>query len=382
MVHPWSRWRDLAGFWNTVTPRSQVILLAGVFSLFSSLAFIENSLNLRALTPAQVVVISVAGGLFPAIWAVVILRRMMNAIVVMAVVQAAEIWWRLGFDQRTPLLRFDSALFQQKLAIDTGIAIVTLIVAYVLFITFIQLEGVRFFATYTEMNLAADIHRNLVPKISSATPEFEFFGLSVPSGRVGGDLVDLVAVNGQWIGYVADVSGHGVPAGVVMSMIKSAARMRLACEGQNGNLLGDLNAVLNPLTEPNMFITFAYASWAGGREVQFGLAGHLPLLHFRAATGKVEELFVGNPPLSLLLNQRFEVGTVHFERGDILVIVTDGLTEVFDSQDRELGLEPLKHTLAEKAQTSLAEISEAMRATARGHGKQSDDQTVLLVRRK
>jgi len=63
---------------------------------------------------------------------------------------------------------------------------------------------------------------------------------------------------------VADVSGHGVPAGVLMSMVKSAARMRLACREHQSELLDDLNGVLKPLLAPKMFVTVAYASWNGG----------------------------------------------------------------------------------------------------------------------
>ena len=109
--------------------------------------------------------------------------------------------------------------------------------------------------------LAGEVHRSLVPELSFKTSEFEFFGASFPSGAVGGDLVDVVAGDKGWFAYVADVSGRGVPAGVLMSMTKSAVRMWLSSHSHDSALLSDMNSVLKPLLTPNMFITFAYAAW-------------------------------------------------------------------------------------------------------------------------
>jgi serine phosphatase RsbU (regulator of sigma subunit) len=66
--------------------------------------------------------------------------------------------------------------------------------------------------------------------------------------------------------------------------------------------------------------------------------------------------------------------------GDLFVLMTDGLTEVFDKADSQLGLEPLKDTICRHARRPLAELLDALIATARAHGEQTDDQTVLLVR--
>jgi hypothetical protein len=70
--------------------------------------------------------------------------------------------------------------------------------------------------------------------------------VSLPSGEVGGDLVDLVEVEGRWLGYLADVSGHGVGSGVLMGMVKSAARMKLLTLAALAALLDDLNDALVP----------------------------------------------------------------------------------------------------------------------------------------
>lgn len=375
----WSK--DLEAFWKTVPRLSAAAFLLGIFCLFCALAFIADSLNFHALTPMQTIRNVVIGGCLPVVWAYIVMRRMTKIIIVMAAITAAEIVWSVHANHKILDIPLNSPAFREKLTVDAGVAVALVLAGYILFVIFFQWEGRRFFIAHTEIKLAGAIHRDLVPQVSARTPQFEFFGLSVPSGEVGGDLVDFVEVNEKWIGYVADVSGHGVSAGVLMAMTKSATRMRLLCEGSDGELLDDLNRVLKPMTESNMFITFAYASWAGGPDLTFGLAGHLPLLHFRKSRGDVEELFVSNLPLSINANQRFDTGSVRFECGDILAIVTDGLTEVFDSKGREFGMEPLKHILAGKAEGSLCDVSAEMQRTALRYGKQADDQTVLLLRR-
>ena len=79
-------------------------------------------------------------------------------------------------------------------------------------------EGSRYYKLHTELALARAIHRELVPPISRQIGEYEFRGVSIPSGEVGGDLVDLVDHDegSAWTAYVTDVSGHGVPSGVLM----------------------------------------------------------------------------------------------------------------------------------------------------------------------
>ena len=250
-----------------------------------------------------------------------------------------------------------------------------------MFLLFFQRESKRFFAAHTEIRLAAEIHRSLVPDLSLKTGEFELFGASFPSGAVGGDLVDVVADNNGWFAYVADVSGHGVPAGVLMSMTKSAVRMRLASRANDSALLSDMNNVLKPLLTSNMFVTFAYAAWNGGPDLAFSSAGHVPLLHCQALSGRIEKCSAANLPLGILPDQRFASGRLHLDPGDILAIVSDGFTETFDSEGSEFGMTGIEEVVQGARNKELREISAELRSRVREYGKQIDDQTILLVRR-
>jgi sigma-B regulation protein RsbU (phosphoserine phosphatase) len=231
------------------------------------------------------------------------------------------------------------------------------------------------------MKLAAEVHQALVPVVSRRIGGFEIYGASVPSGQVGGDLVDVIDRDHEWLAYVGDVSGHGVPAGMIMAMVKSAARMgNVQGEGISA-FLADLNRVLLSVSAPNVFVTFACLTSSDHGCVRFALAGHLPVLHYRKQLQTVEERLVANLPLAIVPDARFDAAAIECETGDVLAVLTDGLTESADRKGHELGLEPLKALLLQCAGQSLEQIAGALRNRSLEQGKQLDDQTVLLVRR-
>ena len=377
----WKTWTGTATFWKTLPKRSLIVFLAGVFCLFGSLGFILDSRNPQATTAGELTMNILVRACFAVGWAFFGTHRMFKSMIPLAGVQVSVIWLLHHAYSNAPKLVSNSAALGDKLALDSAGAMALVIGGYVLFLLFFQWEGKRFFAAHTEIALATEIHRSLVPELSFQTSAFQFFGASFPSGAVGGDLVDVVVRNDTWLGYVADVSGHGVPAGVLMSMVKSAARMRLACGDHQSELLDDLNGVLKPLLAPNMFVTFAYASWNGGPDLAFASAGHVPLLHYRASSGELEELMAADLPLGIVAGQRFVSSKLRLKSGDLLAIITDGFTETFDSGDSEFGMERVKQTLYASGTKDLRYISTEIRARALAHGEQRDDQTILLIRR-
>lgn len=377
----WKNWTGSATFWKTLPNSSLLIFLAGVFCLFGSLGFIFDSLNFQKTNVSDLAVNVVVRSCFGVCWAFLGVRRMFKSMIPLAAVQITALWLLGRVYRNMPRLAMDAATIKDKLTVDAAGILISFIGGYVLFLLFFQREGRRFFAAHTEISLAAEIHRSLVPKLSFKTREFEFFGASFPSGAVGGDLVDVVAVDKGWFAYVADVSGHGVPAGVLMSMTKSAVRMWLSSHSHDSALLSDMNSVLKPLLTPNMFITFAYAAWDGGPDLAFSSAGHVPLLHYRASIGGIEQRTVSNLPLGILLSQDFASSSLRFERGDILAIVSDGFSETFDSKGRDFGMTGIEEILQNARGKDLREISAELRAIVCAYGEQRDDQTILLVRR-
>jgi sigma-B regulation protein RsbU (phosphoserine phosphatase) len=256
----------------------------------------------------------------------------------------------------------------------------TLLFGYVFFIDFITGEGTKHLRLRAEMALAERTHRFLVPPVDLRADHLEVYGQSRASSQVGGDLLDATEHDGKTLVYVADVSGHSVAAGTLMSLTKGAVRARLLAGVPLSKLVSDLNRVLIELSSPNMFVTFAAIRLDGDGEGEACLAGHLPILHYRPETARVSRLPNESVPLGILADAVFRTTTVSCRRGDLFAILTDGLTEVEDQSGRELGVEGVEKLMPEVGDRSLAEIHDAvMRAVAR-HGPQRDDQTLLLVR--
>ena len=276
-----------------------------------------------------------------------------------------------------------------RLRVDAGGIAFCVAISYLLFLSFINGTGSRLVEVRAELRLAAEIHAVLVPAIARRVTNYEFYGFSQASGDVGGDLVDLITENASgthanappfWIGYVADISGHGVSSGLLMGMTKSAAHMKLRSNTSLAALLDDLNSVLYGLKRPSMYLTFAGIVCRGNDTLEFAVAGHLPILQI-TARGDVVELTTEQLPLGFFEDTRFASAAVSCHPGDLFVVVTDGLTEVFDRADEEFGLDRLKDYIRSRRTEPLEEIASGLLRQVRNHGAQLDDQTLLLIRR-
>jgi serine phosphatase RsbU (regulator of sigma subunit) len=366
----------------TMPPASWFWLALTVFALFSSIGFLGDVTRGGTRPFGRVLYEAAASGTIATVWVIVMLRRPRWFAVAVAVQLAYLLFGsRLPFGASGAPGSLSAEALSARLTLDANATLAAVMIAYVAFVTLIGREMRRFVSAHAEIALAREIHRGLVPPIAGVLDGFEFCGVSHASGDVGGDLVDFVArPDGTWVGYVADVSGHGVASGVLMGMTKSAARLALERDTPLPALLARLNRTLIGVKSPNMFVTACCIGF-GPTGLRYALAGHLPVLVFRRATGMVEELRDGGIALGLVDDAGYEDRQFALGAGDVAALVTDGLTEVFDRHDREFGLNGVKGILAGHGRRSLAEIGARVLEAARAHGEQIDDQTFLLIRR-
>ncbi|HEY3928063.1 MAG TPA: PP2C family protein-serine/threonine phosphatase [Candidatus Koribacter sp.] len=352
---------------------------AAVFSLFCCLAFLNlMTMPYEATWPTVFVnIVGVAGFALLYAWAGVT-RRFWWMIIIVSLQAGFFIWASAKVPNGATLADVHSGLMNQLNLLGV-FGRLTLLGGYVLFIVLMVGEGKRYFRVNAEIQLAQEIHRKLVPKIEQSIGRFTMYGESLPSGEVGGDLVDVIQ-SGSWTAYVADVSGHGVTAGVLMAMFKTAVRTTALADGSPSSLLNEVHRALYPLKTPNLFVTAGVLHRADDGQLTFALAGHPPILQYRKATGEVVEHAALDLPLGILPEQQFQYAEISAEAGDILVLLTDGMTEVFDAKKNEMGIAPVKAALRANAGLPLPQLFKAMRAVALGFGKQDDDQTMLLIR--
>lgn len=380
------RWAASARYWQIVPHKSYGIFLAAIFCLFVALGFVLTFSSDAWWHVRWATLVALTIGILAVGWVHAWARHIIWLVCLMFLLQLAvpNYIGHLTARHTLPLAArdFTHEAIHARLRLEAVFMSCMILAGYVLVLFFVRAEGQRVFGPITEVRLARDVHQRLVPEIARAIGGYEIYGISVPSGEVGGDLVDLIQDGKNWIAYVGDVCGHGVPAGMIMAMVKSAARAAPPDGASLAGFLSHLNRVLKELSAPNDFVTLACIAGDERSGLEFSLAGHYPILHYSKSAGTVEELTVSNPPLAVFSDSSFTTSSILCNEGDILAVVTDGLTEVADKKGKELGLEPLKAVLLQSDTGPLRAIAQALRDAALRQGKQADDQTILLVRRR
>jgi phosphoserine phosphatase RsbU/P len=371
-------WSTQYAFWKSVPASSHAVFLAGVFFMFAPAGLLTDIPQMGANGPIRLAASAVFAGGIALAYVVAVRRHALWLLVIVGLhLLLASQFERLFGPLGEPLA---GEALHRRLTADVNGASTSIIISFVLLSHLIRTEGTRYGRVHAEIALAREIHRVLVPRIARQIEGFEFRGLSLASGDVGGDLIDVVESPGGWTGFVADVSGHGVAAGLLMGMIKSAARMHLRSGERLDGLLTSLNTVLFDLKSPAMFATFAGLQFDSGTGLRFSVAGHLPILWYRAATAEISELSIPQLPLAMFSDRVFTSATVGCAPGDLFMVLTDGLTEVFDARDREFGLERVKSIVRDNGAAPLDVVESRVMTEVRAHGRQLDDQTLLLIR--
>ncbi len=236
-----------------------------------------------------------------------------------------------------------------------------------------------------DLELAADIQRRLLPDVVPRLEGYELAGWSRPARHVGGDYYDLLSVRDRRVTAVlADVSGKGMAAALMVSTIHSALRLLVNQTEVGPDLIQHLNQHIAESSAPNLFITLFIAELdAPQNKVIYVNAGHNPALLIRAS-GEVEELGSGGLPVGLFEGGVFEAGSFVMECGDLMCVYSDGITESLSPSDEEFGLPRLKDLAVTLKNRPLGEIvaavEHAVTEFAQGQS-QGDDQTLVLLRR-
>lgn len=242
-----------------------------------------------------------------------------------------------------------------------------------------------------ELHNAREVQRVLLPQEDPKVRGFRIHGMNLPARILSGDYYDYIELRDGKLGVVvADVSGKGVPAGLLMAMCRSLLRAVSLSDASPCKVLGAVNRYLFPDIREDMFISMNYGVLdpENGRMV-FARAGHDPALVFRKAKGEVEELRPRGLALGIDKGEVFERVTkdcsVDLESGDCVLFFTDGVKEAVNANDEEFGMTRLANIFMEAAVMGAEEvvkrIQEAVEDFA-GEGAQMDDVTIVAIEKR
>jgi serine phosphatase RsbU (regulator of sigma subunit) len=381
---PWykrraNRWAYL----STLPPRKLISLYLAVFFIFSIFGSYQNLIHAQRFPIIAVLLMSVVNGAYSMLYPYLLIRRAVGYVVLTGFVHGFVSSASVGF---AFLLNAKHPEWPRAGLTFTGNTIwISVVASYILFIYFIRSQAREAQRIQNELELAHGIQQTLVPPVSLSTASFEVYGISLPSDRVGGDLVDVVAIRGGTIAYIADVAGHGLQAGILMGMLKTAVHTILLDETTADaealpHLLQRLDRVLPAVKESQMYATMAALQLGESGVVRYALAAHPAILHYHRSNGSISQLMLPQLPIGLLSAPPFLADQVQTAPGDLLVIATDGILEACNRQDEEFGSARLESLVTAHATEPLASLAARITAAVHLFGRQLDDQTLLMVR--
>ncbi len=273
---------------------------------------------------------------------------------------------------------------------DAILTLAMIVLSYIAFIQAFNYEWSRRAAFESELKVARRIQESLLPPAEKRIAGWHMCGVLQPANTVAGDYFDyLEFADGQLGVLVADASGHGVAAGLVMTLIKSQLFSLTSEPHDASKFFERLNQCVRALAPKNMFVTAAYVALPqeqtdAAPRIEFATVGHPPLLRYSAARAAVEELSTSATALGLQTTLRITPRALALQHGDVLLLYTDGVCEQMSAKQEQWGLESLKAELQQHHHLPLSQLCARLvqaGAEFRSYAAAHDDMTLVAIRR-
>ena len=234
-----------------------------------------------------------------------------------------------------------------------------------------------------ELALAQETQESLLPPFLPQFENYHIHAFNRPTRYVGGDFYDFLQLSsGQWMGVLADVSGKGMSAALLSSMVLGALSTEFRSGTRPAEVLNRVNLLLCEKSLPYQFVTLFLFLLTPEGSGQFIGAGHNPAYLFRSATREVEQLASGCFFVGMFDTASYETSLFQLDKGDILVVYSDGLTDAENHQREMFGEQRLlnnirqaapsgSHALEQKLLKAIDEFTAGM--------PQTDDITFVVV---
>ena len=240
----------------------------------------------------------------------------------------------------------------------------------------------------SELNIAQKIQQDLMPQSAPEIPHLDIIAKTRPAAEIGGDSFDFITKNDRTFMYIGDVTGHGVPSGLVMMIVDTLLHTFADMVENSQQLLTQVNKYLKPRIQSTMFMTMVMLQWIHEtKEMKFTGAGHETIIHYKAMDNIVDNMKAGGIALGMVPDNEklIKEQSIHFHEGDFIVLYTDGITESRNSEGEMFGEKKLVKIIEKNAEKSPSAEALFQRISTEvthfiGDTIQQDDMTLLVIR--
>jgi serine phosphatase RsbU (regulator of sigma subunit) len=236
-----------------------------------------------------------------------------------------------------------------------------------------------------ELILAQQTQESLLPRVLPQFEHFHIHAFNNPTRYVGGDFYDFRQLSsGEWVGVLADVSGKGIVAALLSSMVLGALSMEFHSNTEPPEVLNRINQLLCEKSLPSQFVTLFLFVLGPDGSGQFISAGQNPAYLFRSATGEIENLASDAFFLGMFDFASYPSRAFHLYKGDILVVYSDGLTDAQNRQEEMFGEERLLKIIEQEAPSGSHALEVKLLKTIEEFAQgvpQTDDITFVIVQK-
>ena len=233
----------------------------------------------------------------------------------------------------------------------------------------------------SEIAIARTIQHKLLPPTEASLEGVAVLAHFEPVAEIGGDYYDYVRMpDGRLAFALGDVSGHGLPTGLLVAMAKAGLSSLVEAGHDGGELFARMNELIHRSTDPRHYMTLAFLAYdAATRTGTLTNAGQLA--PYRISGARIEALSLPSFPLGLFPGRTFPSRAERFSAGDVVVFYSDGLIEAVDSTDEAFGFDRFEAILRAHAPEGAAALRDAILAAVAAHAgnRPADDDRTLLI---
>ncbi|MBN1647533.1 MAG: SpoIIE family protein phosphatase [Spirochaetales bacterium] len=236
-----------------------------------------------------------------------------------------------------------------------------------------------------EVGIAAEIQQKLLPSRIPKIRDTVISAFTKPAKGVSGDYYDIIKLKGGGIALVmCDVAGKGVPASLVMIMIRTIIQLIAGATRSAATIVSWINKGITGKIDIDHFATLSFLKYdPDTKVVEYSNAGHHPLMLFKAKSKSIESVDTPGLPIGIEPTTEYTQKTIKFEKGDIALLYTDGIIEAMNSKGEQYSYESLvkfvKANYTLNSEELVAGIHNDIKAFV-GKAKQHDDQTLLALK--